>query len=125
VIDYDDVNAEDDNGFWNLSEEPAMYGNADFLPSFRLMPLEPRFRKAIEAKWDFEILDMKQLKVYFSDASIGKITSWKWDFGDGTTSAEQSPVHQYKMPGKYIVTLWVEGPAGKSRCAKVWDVALK
>jgi PKD repeat protein len=46
-------------------------------------------------------------------------------FGDGTTSAERYPVHTYKDGGQYIVTLSVEGPAGKSRKAKVWDVTLK
>jgi PKD repeat protein len=63
--------------------------------------------------------------VSFIDESEGKITSWNWDFGDGTTSTEQYPLHQYKQAGKYIVVLNVEGPAGKSRRAKVWDVAVK
>ena len=43
----------------------------------------------------------------------------------GETSAEQNPIHGYKEPGNYVVVLWVEGPAGKSRRAKVWDVTLK
>ncbi len=28
-----------------------------------------------------------------------------WDFGDGITSTELSPVHEYALPGDYIVTL--------------------
>jgi len=24
-----------------------------------------------------------------------KVDSWQWDFGDGTTSEEQDPIHQY------------------------------
>jgi len=31
------------------------------------------------------------LAVQFTDESIGDITSWSWDFGDGSTSTEQSP----------------------------------
>ena len=57
VIDYDG-NAQN-NGFWNLGTEHAMYGNASLLREFRLMPLEPQFQKAIEAKWSFKVLDMK------------------------------------------------------------------
>lgn len=39
VIDYD-ADATDKDGFWNLSSEHTMYGNADFLLPFRLMPFE-------------------------------------------------------------------------------------
>ena len=31
--------------------------------------------------------------------------SWNWDFGDGTTSTEQNPVHVYTEGGYYIATL--------------------
>lgn len=126
VIDYDDVNSENNNGFWNLSHKHTMYGNASALVAFKLMPLEPRFRKPIEAQWSFGVVDMDRRLVSFKDLSEGKITSWKWDFGDGETSTEQNPIHAYKNPGhQYVVTLWVEGPEGKSRRAKVWDVSLK
>jgi PKD repeat protein len=68
---------------------------------------------------------MKRRLVVFQDESTGKITSWKWDFGDGELSNKQHPHHIYKEPGKYVVVLWVEGPEGKSRCSKVWDVVIK
>lgn len=45
VIDFDDVNSPEKNGFWNLSSEHKMYGQADFLRSFRLMPLEEAVSK--------------------------------------------------------------------------------
>ena len=126
VIDYDDVNSGGkNNGFWNLSPKHTMYGQASELCAFKLMPLEPQFRKAIGAQWSFQVVDMSRRLVVFKDLSEGKITSWQWDFGDGETSTEQHPQHTYKEAGKYVVTLWVEGPAGKSRHAKVWDVAVK
>jgi hypothetical protein len=125
VIDYDDVNDESKKGFWNLSKNHKMYGNSSLGTIFTLMPLEDKYKKAIDAKWTFIITDMAHRKVTFKDESYGKINNWQWDFGDGTTSAEQNPVHQYKEAGKYIVILNVEGPAGKSRMAKVWDVAVK
>lgn len=125
VIDYDDVAAKGNNGFWNLSKEHTMYGNASFLLPFRLMPLEERFKNPIDARWSFKVVDMSRRLVSFTDESGGKITSWKWDFGDGTTSTEQHPIHAYQKPDHYIVTLWIEGPAGKARRTKVWDVAVK
>jgi len=63
--------------------------------------------------------------VDFQDQSVGKITSWKWDFGDGKTSNEQHPLHTYEKAGLYIVALYIEGPDGKSRRSKVWDLAIR
>jgi hypothetical protein len=125
VIDFDDVNARSNNGFWNLSNMHTMYGNASQLRTFRLMPLEEVYRKKIDAQWSFKILDMDRKIVAFEDLSTGKVTSWKWEFGDGTTSTEQHPIHKYEKGGRFIVTLNIEGPDGKSRRAKIWDVAIK
>lgn len=125
IIDYDDVNSRSNNGFWNLSRQHRMYGNAWHLCAFKLMTLDEKFRKPIEAQWSFKVIDMERRLVAFKDLSYGKITSWKWDFGDETTSTEQHPIHQYKRSGDYVVTLYIEGPEGKSRRSKVWDVELK
>jgi len=125
VIDFDDVNARGNNGFWNFSKEHKMYGNASYLRTFKLMPPEPQFLKKIDAQWSFKIIDMDRRLVAFRDESTGSITSWTWDFGDGTTSTEKHPLHTYAKSGRYIVTLNIEGPDGKSRRAKVWDVAVK
>jgi len=102
-----------------------MYGNSTFLREFRLMPLEPQFRKPIDANWDFKVIDMNRRLVAFQDQSEGQITTWHWDFGDGATSTEQNPIHQYQKAGEYVVVLNIEGPAGKSRFSKIWDVTLR
>ena len=34
-----------------------------------------------------------------------EITAYQWDFGDGTTSSEANPNHEYQQPGFYQVTL--------------------
>jgi hypothetical protein len=99
-----------------------MYGQASELRAFRLMPLEPAFRKAIDAQWSFEIVDRDRRLVAFHDDSAGA-TAWHWDFGDGQSSAEQHPLHRYAAPGKFVVLLTVNGPAGTSRLSKVWDVS--
>ena len=71
------------------------------------------------------MIDLDRRLVAFKDESVGTITSWKWDFGDGQTSAEPNPIHQYKEPGNLVVVLEVAGPDGASRRSKVWDVQLK
>ncbi|GAI10388.1 unnamed protein product, partial [marine sediment metagenome] len=53
--------------------------------------------------------------VTFTDNSTdsdGNITSWSWEFGDGITSIEQHPTHQYADNGTYTVTLTVTDDAG-------------
>ncbi|MBP7120203.1 MAG: PKD domain-containing protein, partial [Methanolinea sp.] len=47
------------------------------------------------------------LTVQFTDLSNGNPDSWTWDFGDGTFSADPSPVHVYENPGLYTVRLAV------------------
>jgi hypothetical protein len=101
-----------------------MYGKADELVNFRLMPLEPQFQK-YEANWSFTIVNMDRRVVAFNDESTGKPTSWKWNFGDGAESTEQNPVHQYTKGGDFIVVLEIDGPQGKSRREKIWDVDLR
>jgi PKD repeat protein len=88
------------------------------------MPLEPQFVK-FDAKWSFQVVDMGRRVVAFQDQSTGKVTSWKWDFGDGEKSSEQNPIHRYKQGGDFIVTLEVEGPEGKARREKIWDVSVR
>ncbi|QSZ68036.1 PKD domain-containing protein [Methanofollis aquaemaris] len=47
------------------------------------------------------------LNVTFTDLSTGNVTAWEWDFGDGTNSTEQDPVHTYEEGGIYTVSLTV------------------
>jgi len=52
------------------------------------------------------------LTVEFKDLSIGTVSSYVWDFGDGATSNEENPTHVYTDPGMYTVSLTIEGPGG-------------
>jgi len=56
----------------------------------------------------------KPLKVQFTDKSTGSPTSWKWDFGDGTTSTTHNPLHTYIKKGKLTVSLTVKNAAGSN-----------
>ena len=58
------------------------------------------------------------LEVRFTDQSSGKITSWKWNFGDGPAieggQELRDITHTYTVPNSsgYIVLLTVRGPGG-------------
>jgi len=54
------------------------------------------------------------LSVQFTDISTGTPTTWSWDFGDGTNSAEQNPVHTYSTAGSYPVSLTVSNANGEN-----------
>jgi serine protease len=58
------------------------------------------------------------LTVQFTSTSTGNITSWLWNFGDGTTSTEQSTSHTYQKAGSYTVSLTVTGPGGSGSDTK-------
>lgn len=60
---------------------------------------------------DSTITNINELEVQFYDYSyidLG-VTAWAWDFGDGTTSTDQNPLHEYAAEGEYNVCLTVEG----------------
>lgn len=53
------------------------------------------------------------LTVSFADSSTGPVTSWSWNFGDGTPpSNAQNPTHLFSQPGSFTVTLTVSGNNG-------------
>jgi len=58
------------------------------------------------------------LRVAFSDTSLNRPVEWQWEFGDGATSKEQSPVHTYAGPGTYTVRLRVSNAFGSDTLSK-------
>jgi PKD repeat protein len=58
------------------------------------------------------------LTVDFSDQTTEPVTSWLWDFGDGTTSTSRHPVHVFRS-GTYTVTLTASGPGGTDTLTRV------
>ncbi|HJH25491.1 MAG TPA: hypothetical protein C5S37_01685 [Methanophagales archaeon] len=78
--------------------KPGAAPDADFSASPRKMAISP-------------------MTVDFTDMSLGDVTSWFWDFGDGGTSEEQKPTHEYTT-GVYTVSLTVTGPGGSAKDTK-------
>lgn len=58
------------------------------------------------ADFEYEIINgCESLPVVqFTNTSIG-VEEFVWDFGDGTTSTEENPVHQYQEEGSYKVSI--------------------
>ncbi|TND09398.1 MAG: PDK repeat-containing protein [Bacteroidetes bacterium] len=54
--------------------------------------------------------------VTFTDNSVsvgGNISSWQWDFGDGSPlDSNQNTIHVYPVPGNYVITLTVSATSG-------------
>jgi PKD repeat protein len=52
------------------------------------------------------------LTVRFTDTSANSPTSWKWNFGDGSTSTEQNPSNTYTRAGTFSVSLTATNDLG-------------
>ncbi len=57
------------------------------------------------------------LTLEFINLSIGNPDTWLWDFGDGTASSEQNPVHTFAAEGEYLVSL--EMSSDSNDCSSV------
>jgi len=120
------------NNVWHVIEHPNEPGIAckvrqhvialpalsnKFVPNFanyRLGPLDgsPCDTLGIDnppiAHFRYDVADtLSPLQLEFTDLSYHEPTTWLWDFGDGSTSQDTSPVHQYSAPGTYQVCLTV------------------
>ena len=51
-------------------------------------------------------------EITFTDLSYNQVNNWHWDFGDGSTSNLQYPVHIYQNSGYYSIQLVVSNNLG-------------
>ncbi|MDR2855640.1 MAG: PKD domain-containing protein, partial [Methanomicrobiales archaeon] len=61
-----------------------------------------------------EHIEAAPFTISFNDKTdpVLEPTSWLWNFGDGSTSFKQNPVHTYSEPGMYTVTMEVKNKEG-------------
>ncbi len=52
------------------------------------------------------------------------ITGWTWDFGDGSNSTVQNPIHAYGDDGPYSVLLTVEYLQGENKCVATFELII-
>jgi len=65
------------------------------------------------------------LNVIFTDKTTGIPTSWIWNFGDGSNSTEQNPIHTYSSVGNYTVILTASNAAGNNSMIKTNCIQVK
>ncbi|MDE5629167.1 MAG: PKD domain-containing protein [Muribaculaceae bacterium] len=70
-----------------------------------------------EYKYDFYVVS--SVKFNNTSSASGNFT---WDFGDGTTSTEVSPVHKYEKAGIYEVKLTHETKGSKTYPLMIFDI---
>ncbi|MCA9933916.1 MAG: PKD domain-containing protein, partial [Anaerolineales bacterium] len=58
----------------------------------------------------------------FTNTSTGLNLSYLWDFGDGNTSTEANPTHQFAAPGTFTVTLTVSNELGGDTAVSTLEV---
>lgn len=80
--------------------------NSDKHITAEFTPVPPR----ADFRADRTSVEYPETTVQFTDLSTGYVTSWEWDFGDGFTSDERNPSHEYFGDGQYTVKLTVRGP---------------
>lgn len=91
------INIENDLGKDTFPATSSLNGILSDLETNYLAP-KPKFRA-------FPFVGAPPLKVRFQNLSGGPPIRFLWDFGDGTTSAETSPIHTYQREGLYTVKL--------------------
>ena len=52
------------------------------------------------------------MPIMFFNTSTANATSFEWDFGDGTSSIEENPTHEYSVSKTYTVTLTATSARG-------------
>lgn len=56
----------------------------------------------------------------YNNATGNGTLSYNWSFGDGTSSTQQYPFHQYATPGHYIICLTVTSTSGTTTCTDTY-----
>ena len=61
---------------------------------------------------DFSLSQSGGLTYNFTDQSTPAPTQWFWEFGDGTTSTDQNPIHTFSAGGQYQISLTITTDCG-------------
>lgn len=77
--------------------------------------LQLRIAANVDAQFSTPSAGCVPYNAVFTNTSIGGAT-FKWDFGDGTTSTQESPTHLYSTPGTYTIKMIANDP---NTCNKI------
>ncbi len=109
------IHKYDDTGYFKVTLVVTNSGCKDSVSKSDYIYIRPPV-----ALYDKTMDCAQPFKRVFTDKSIDAHT-WKWDFGDGNFTNEQSPVHNYKANGIYTVMLVVTN----DKCADTMSNSVK
>ena len=69
----------------------------------------------------FPEFDSLTTNIQFYDLSIPEPTYWNWSFGDGATSTQENPLHEYAETGIYLVSL----TSGFGDCESTFEMEIE
>lgn len=98
------INIEADLGLSTAPDVNSLNGILKAL-EVRFLTPKPLFRA-------YPIKGSPPLTVRFQNFSTGHIARFLWDFGDGSTSLEENPIHTYLVEGNYSVKLNITTTTG-------------
>ncbi len=100
------LNVTDDDGGYSQKSKTILVRNTPPTANFSYTPSNPQTNDIIQ----------------FTDTSLdidGTIVTWSWKFGDGRTSSQQNPTHEYSQNRDYTITLNVtDNTGGKNEISK-------
>jgi PKD repeat protein len=114
-----------DKPFFDVFIGPAI----PCMPNYRLGPMDGSPCDTLGINnvpvADFRVDDsLGILSRYFYDLSHHEPANWLWTFGDGATSTERNPLHEYGSPGHYQVCLTVSNPFGSDTYCRALNLGI-
>lgn len=109
---WSQVTPDRGDGFCNVSYV-IDENNIDTLPLH--IRTEPPFYADFNAT---PLTGSSPLAVQFTDQSNGRIVTYLYKFGDGYSSTNRNPLHTYRKPGTYSVSLTIRTIEGRTLVSK-------
>lgn len=98
-ISTHDLCFEELTWYFSFLSYPGNISNVDFTICY--------YSDDCYADFNTKELDDKTLHFYDNSYAYAGIKNWLWNFGDGTFSNQQSPIHTYQQAGQYTVSLTI------------------
>jgi PKD repeat protein len=112
----------------NIEVPGINYVTLPNIPNYRLGPMDGSACDTLGInnnpmarwRWELDTGTVAMTDVRFTDLSYFEPDTWIWNFGDGTTSQDTSPVHLFPYPDTFTVCLTVSNQYSSSTyCAEV------
>jgi PKD repeat protein len=116
LVNSENVDPTTSYTFTNVQADQTI--SATFKPAATPVP-----RPVADFKADPD-LGYSPFTVQFTDLSTNNPTSWLWDFGDGETSTEQNPSHEFSGKDRYTITLTATNDGGSDTITKQGLIAV-